>query len=271
MTNWSTPGLCTCGHNGYQHHPGSYKNADQRAIHYGCNADGCSCTHFTKRVEGKPGGVGLSPHSYCNTCGHPGLEHLASNNFDGVPGWWYPCCVSGCKCSNYVQKGRVVSFEDDVKKVIDEHLPKILEAVSEQVADKVRDLLKRQGGGVITRKPVLMAPVISVSPDTVDPLHLAIYESMLHHKWVCVVYDSEDVLPSIPDLERLPYSDKIKRISHVVGQQQVQMYNGATVFIRAANSQGGRGLSVDFVIRVLPEGTSLYREQAVGPVTATES
>jgi hypothetical protein len=214
MTNWNTETPCTCGHTGFDHHPGSYKNADQRAVHYGCNA--CACLHYNNSKE------------------------------------------------------QPVSFKDDVKKAIDEYLPQILQSVQIQVADTLEEFTKRQGGGVITRKPVVTAPVVTVSPDTVDPITLAIAEAVLHHKWVCVVYDSEDVLPSIPDLEALAYSDKIKRISHVVGQQVIDIYNGTRVFIRSKTGSGQRGINVDLVIRVPSRGTTIWQEMNPGTSTATE-
>lgn len=38
---------CECGHaRRPQHDPGSDRNADQRAIHHGC--DDCACNHFTE-------------------------------------------------------------------------------------------------------------------------------------------------------------------------------------------------------------------------------
>lgn len=44
---WNTESRCRgCGHIGKSHNPGSYRNADQRAVHYGCNYDRCECLQY---------------------------------------------------------------------------------------------------------------------------------------------------------------------------------------------------------------------------------
>lgn len=41
--------LCECGHTRRpKHDPGAYWNADQRAVHFGCEPP-CACTHFKAR------------------------------------------------------------------------------------------------------------------------------------------------------------------------------------------------------------------------------
>lgn len=98
--------------------------------------------------------------------------------------------------------------------------------------------------------PMQYAPVITVTPGSVDPIELALYEAVLHEKRVLVLYPLMNDIPPMPDLDEYSFSNEISMVTRSYGNQSITTTNGGKIRILAANLKGGSPWNADLAIVV---------------------
>lgn len=98
--------------------------------------------------------------------------------------------------------------------------------------------------------PMQYAPVLTVTPGSVDPIELALYEAVLHEKRVLVLYPLMNDVPSLSDLDDYTFSSEISMVTRSYGNQAITTKNGGKIRFLATNLKGGSPWNADLAIVV---------------------
>lgn len=173
-------------------------------------------------------------------------------------------------------------FEQDVtaivRKVLTQEVRNIQIGLEDQLTEKLNDILKSRDAeqdkkvAANARQPVNIAPMVAIAatvdPETVDSMA---WFAALSGKWVAVVYDTMAEIPKIPDSIGKYENGDVSTVCRVHGQQSVTLKSGGRILWLAKDLKGGRGVSVNLVLRVQKRGLCIANEEALwarptGPV-----
>lgn len=153
-------------------------------------------------------------------------------------------------------------FERDVtaivRKVLTQEIRNVQINLEDQLTEKLQDILKRKDAEKITknsRQPIEIAPMV-VIPDGFDPelLDVWAYTAAQEGKWVALVYNMMAEIPRISD--SLANGNDVRTLSRAYGQQSITFKSGGRILWLAKDLKGGRGVSVNLVVRVEGRGES---------------
>lgn len=168
-------------------------------------------------------------------------------------------------------------FERDVKQIVREYVHEWATPMAERTAESIRDivieqlkeelpkLLKAQETKTISensRGPIETAPMVMI-PEGLDPQlveQFAWSAAARDGKWVALVYNRMVEVPRISDW--LKNSNDVRSATHTHGQQSVTFKSGGKILWLARDLKGGRGVSVNLVLRVEGRGEGMALNMA---------
>lgn len=168
-------------------------------------------------------------------------------------------------------------FERDVKQIVREYVHEWATPMAERTAESIRDivieqlkeelpkLLKAQETKTISensRGPIETAPMVMI-PEGLDPQlveQFAWSAAARDGKWVALVYNMMVEVPRISDW--LKNSNDVRSATHTHGQQSVTFKSGGKILWLAKDLKGGRGVSVNLVLRVEGRGEGMALNMA---------
>lgn len=167
-------------------------------------------------------------------------------------------------------------FERDVKQIVREYVHEWATPMAERTAESIRDivieqlkeelpkLLKAQENKEISknsRGPIETAPMVMI-PEGLDPILVEqfAYAAAQEGKWVALVYNMMVEVPRISDW--LKNGNDVRSATHTHGQQSVTLKSGGKILWLAKDLKGGRGVSVNLVLRVEGRGEGMALNMA---------
>lgn len=168
-------------------------------------------------------------------------------------------------------------FERDVKQIVRDYVHEWATPMAERTAESIRDivieqlkeelpkLLKAQETKTISensRGPIETAPMVMI-PEGLDPQlveQFAWSAAARDGKWVALVYNMMVEVPRISDW--LKNSNDVRSATHTHGQQSVTFKSGGKILWLARDLKGGRGVSVNLVLRVEGRGEGMALNMA---------
>lgn len=128
-----------------------------------------------------------------------------------------------------------------VMDTLKEQLPKLLKA------EENKEISKN------SRMAIQTAPMV-VIPEGFDPelAEIWAYTAAQEGKWVALVYSLMAEVPKISDA--LANGNDVRTVSRAYGQQSITFKNGGLILWLAKDLKGGRGVSVNLVLRVEGRG-----------------
>lgn len=165
-------------------------------------------------------------------------------------------------------------FERDVtaivRKVLTQEIRNVQINLEDQLTEKLQDILKRRDAeedkkiASNARHPIQIAPMVAIAstvdPETVDAMA---WHAALAGQWVAVVYDTMDEIPRIPATVGKYENGDVKTVCRAYGQQSVTLKSGGRILWLAKDLRGGRGVSVNLVLRVQRRGLCIANEEAL--------
>lgn len=166
-------------------------------------------------------------------------------------------------------------FERDVKQIVREYVHEWATPMAERTAESIRDivveklkeelpkLLKAQEAKTISensRGPIETAPMVMI-PEGLDPqlVEQFAWNAAVDGKWVALVYNTLNEVPRISDW--LTNGD-VRHVVRTRGEQSVTLKNGGRILWLAKDLKGGRGISVNLVLRVEGRGEGMALNMA---------
>jgi hypothetical protein len=167
-------------------------------------------------------------------------------------------------------------FERDVKQIVREYVHEWATPMAERTAESIRDIvieqlkeelpkvLKAQETKTISensRGPIETAPMVMI-PEGLDPILVEqfAYAAAQDGKWVALVYNTMVEVPRISDW--LKSGSDVRSATHTHGQQSITLKNGGRILWLAKDLKGGRGVSVNLVLRVEGRGEGMALNMA---------
>lgn len=161
-------------------------------------------------------------------------------------------------------------FEQDVtrivRKVVAKDYNSAMAGLEERLVEKLQDILKRKETETISknsRGPIETAPMV-VIPEGFDPELLDVWAytaAAQEGKWVALVYNMMAEIPRISD--SLANGKDVRTVSRAHGQQSMTFKSGGRILWLAKDLKGGRGVSVNLVLRVQKRGLCIANEEAL--------
>ena len=151
-------------------------------------------------------------------------------------------------------------FEQDVtaivRKVVAKDYNSAMAGLEERLVEKLQDILKRKETEKVaknSRMAIQTAPMV-VIPEGFDPelAEIWAYTAAQEGKWVALVYSLMAEVPKISDA--LANGNDVRTVSRAYGQQSITFKNGGRILWLAKDLKGGRGVSVNLVLRVEGRG-----------------
>ena len=151
-------------------------------------------------------------------------------------------------------------FERDVtaivRKVLTQEIRNVQINLEDQLTEKLQDILKRKETEKVaknSRLPIQVAPMV-VIPYGMDGelAEIWAYTAAQEGKWVALVYSLMAEVPKISDA--LANGNDVRTVSRAYGQQSITFKNGGRILWLAKDLKGGRGVSVNLVLRVEGRG-----------------
>lgn len=152
-------------------------------------------------------------------------------------------------------------FEQDVtaivRKVLTQEIRNVQINLEDQLTEKLQDILKRKETEKVaknSRGPIETAPMV-VIPEGFDPELLDVWAytaAAQEGKWVALVYNMMAEVPKISDA--LANGNDVRTVSRAHGQQSITFKSGGRILWLAKDLKGGRGVSVNLVLRVEGRG-----------------
>lgn len=166
-------------------------------------------------------------------------------------------------------------FERDVKQIVREYVHEWATPMAERTAESIRDivieqlkeelpkLLKAQETKTISensRGPIETAPMVMI-PEGLDPqlVEQFAWNAAVDGKWVALVYNTLNEVPRISDW--LTNGD-VRHVVRTRGEQSVTLKSGGKILWLAKDLKGGRGVSVNLVLRVEGRGEGMALNMA---------